>query len=374
MAGLFVGLISGTSMDGVDAALLDCSTMPPHIIATHAGAYPSGLRRQLDAALQLEDPLSADLSALDIAVGEGFALAANALLADAGISPGEVTAIGSHGQTIRHAPDATPPYSLQIGDPRTISRLTGIDVVADFRTADIEAGGQGAPLVPAFHASVFTDNTETRVILNIGGIANITILPAMASTQAVRGFDTGPGNTLMDVWAGRHLASRMDIDGRWSASGQVDTRLLSALLADPYFRRAPPKSTGREYFNAAWLDSHAEVGDCPAQDVQATLCELTACSIARAVLAYAGSARRVLVCGGGVHNLQLMSRLSAALRGLAVESTGDYGVDPDWVEAAAFAWLARQHLSARPGNIPGVTGARYPAVLGRLSRHSARAQ
>jgi anhydro-N-acetylmuramic acid kinase len=369
MAELYIGLISGTSMDGVDAALLDCARTQPEVIATHAGAYPDALRRDLDAALLLEDPRASRLTALDAAVGEAFAGAANALLAEAGIDAGAVTAIGSHGQTIRHAPNAPSPYSLQIGDPDIIRRHTGIDVVADFRTADIEAGGQGAPLVPAFHRAVFTDACESRVILNIGGIANITILPGADSAHAVHGFDTGPGNTLMDIWAARHLSTRMDTDGRWAAAGRVDAALLERLLADPYFRLAPPKSSGREYFNAAWLAAYLGGRDYSAQDVQATLCELTACSIARDIAAHAADARRVLVCGGGVHNPQLMRRLSTSLPGVIVESTATCGLDPDWVEAATFAWLAQQHLRARPGNIPEVTGAHQAVVLGRLFRH-----
>ncbi len=357
-------------MDGVDAALIDCtSSAQPQVIATHSGTYSSELRRQLDAALLLDDPQAANLEALDIAVGEAFANAANTLLAHTGIAPGAVIAIGSHGQTIRHAPDAPEPYSLQIGDPHTISRRTGIDVIYDFRKADIEDGGQGAPLVPAFHKAVFTHAHETRVVLNIGGIANITILPGADSGQAVRGFDTGPGNTLMDIWAGRHLAAHMDLDGRWAAGGHVDKELLEALLEDPYFRLPPPKSTGREYFNAEWLAAYTQQSATSAQDIQATLCELTARSIARDILAHAASARRVLVCGGGVHNRELMSRLDACLPGLAIESTAAHGLDPDWVEAATFAWLAHQYVTASPGNIPEVTGAHRAVVLGRLFRH-----
>lgn len=369
MAELFIGLISGTSMDGVDAALLDCASPHPELIATHAGSYSAELRRALDAALLLDDPRHAGLEALDIAVGEAFANAAAALLAKAGSAAGAVTAIGSHGQTIRHEPNAAAPYSLQIGDPRTISRRTGIDVVADFRTADIAAGGQGAPLVPAFHQAVFRDAREARVILNIGGIANVTILPPAQSDAAVRGFDTGPGNTLMDIWALRHLDTRMDVDGRWAATGQVDTTLLEKLLADPYFSLPPPKSTGREYFNAAWLAAVTAGHAASPQDIQATLCELTARSIARDIQTHAATARRVLVCGGGAHNPHLMQRLSACLPGVAVASSATAGMDPDWVEAATFAWLAQRHLHALPGNIPAVTGARAAVVLGRLFRH-----
>lgn len=369
MPELYIGLISGTSMDGVDAALLDCTLAEPRLLATHSGSYTPELRRELDAALLLEDPRTAALDALDVAVGEAFADAAGALLARAGVAPGAVTAIGSHGQTIHHAPDAVPPYSLQIGDPHTIGRRTGIDVVADFRTADIAAGGQGAPLVPAFHAAVFSTAREPRVVLNIGGIANITILPAPPGSEPVRGFDTGPGNTLMDVWAMQHLGQRMDAGGRWAAGGRIDTALLESLLADPYFRLAPPKSTGREYFNAGWLTAHLREHACSAQDVQATLCELTARSVAADIRAHAPATQRVLVCGGGAHNPRLMDRLAVALPGLSVESTAALGVDPDWVEAATFAWLAQRHLRAEPGNIPSVTGARAAVVLGRLFPH-----
>ncbi|MEZ5543519.1 MAG: anhydro-N-acetylmuramic acid kinase [Pseudomonadota bacterium] len=369
MAELFVGLISGTSMDGVDAALLDCGTPRPRLLATHAGSYSAELRRALDAALLLDDPHTGSLEALDIAVGEAFANAANALLAQAGVAPGDVIAIGSHGQTIRHEPNAPAPYSLQIGAPRTISQRTGIDVVADFRTADIAAGGQGAPLVPAFHQAAFSTTGETRVVLNIGGIANITVLPPSQSGQPVRGFDTGPGNTLMDIWATRHLGTRMDEGGRWAAGGQVDTALLEQLLADAYFSQPPPKSTGREYFNAAWLEAAGAASACSAQDVQATLCELTARSIATAIGNHAAAATRVLVCGGGVHNPLLLQRLAAALPGISVESTAAAGVDPDWVEALTFGWLAQRHLRGLPGNIPAVTGARAAVVLGRLFRH-----
>jgi anhydro-N-acetylmuramic acid kinase len=368
MPELYIGLISGTSMDGVDAALLDCTNDEPRLLATHAGRYSPALRRELDTALLLDDPRNTLPDSLDSAVGEAFAQAACTLLARSGVAHGMVTAIGSHGQTIRHAPDANPPYSLQIGDPHTIARRTGIDVVADFRTADMAAGGQGAPLVPAFHAAVFSDAHESRVVLNIGGIANITILPDAATGGPVRGFDTGPGNTLMDVWATRHLGQPMDSGGRWAAGGRVDVTLLETLLADPYFRLPPPKSTGREYFNADWLAARLGGHACSAQDVQATLCELTARSIASDIRMHAPATRRVLVCGGGAHNPVLMERLAAALPGVRVGSTALLGVDPDWVEAATFAWLAQRHLRGEPGNIPSVTGACAAVVLGRLFR------
>jgi anhydro-N-acetylmuramic acid kinase len=359
--------MSGTSMDGIDAALLDCSTGTPVIIATHASEYSPGLRQRLEAAIQLANPCNADLSDLDETLGDAFAAAVNDLLTTAHIDPGSVAAIGSHGQTIRHEPDAPEPYSLQIGNPQRISRLTGIDVVADFRSADIKAGGQGAPLVPAFHRAVFTDEYEARVIVNIGGIANVTILPAGTGGH-VTGFDTGPGNTLMDAWMRNHLEQAMDHDGRLAASGNIDHDLLASLLQDPWFSRPPPKSTGFEYFNLDWLQERNSNRDCSDEDMLATLCELTARSISEAIHAHAPATQRVLVCGGGARNPWLMQRLEFNLPGIPVSSTQDYGIDPDWVEAAAFAWLAKQYLDGKPGNIPEVTGASRSVVLGRLTR------
>ena len=367
MPELFIGLMSGTSMDGIDAALVDFSTRQPQLIARHGHPYPDELRQDLGRALTLPDPQSADLGPLDDAVGEIFAEAANALLAQAGVPAGTVTAIGSHGQTIHHAPEALQPYSLQIGNPARITLRTGIEVIADFRRADIEAGGQGAPLVPAFHKSVFAGRGEDRVILNIGGIANVTILPSDPA-QEVTGFDTGPGNTLMDEWAQHHLGTGMDLDGDWARQGEVDEPLLQGLLSDPWFGRLPPKSTGREHFNLSWLAASLQEHSARPADVQATLCELTACSIAGAVRQHAAGTRRLLVCGGGVHNSRLLERLSAALPALTVQSTVALGLDPDWVEAAAFAWLARRHLQGKAGNIPEVTGAAKAVVLGARFR------
>jgi anhydro-N-acetylmuramic acid kinase len=279
MAALFAGLMSGTSMDGIDAALLDLSSSHPVILATHSHPYPARLHEQLEAALALTEPLHADLTALNNEVGECFAAAANALLQKSCVDARTVIAIGSHGQTIRHEPDIATPYSLQIGNPTIIAARTGIDVVADFRRADIEAGGQGAPLAPAFHKAVFETSDENRVALNLGGIANITTLAADASV-AVTGFDTGPASTLMDYWVQQHLNTTMDNYGRWAAGGEVDKTLLNNMLADSYFSVAPPKSTGREYFNADWLNSFISASQTPAQSIQTTLCELSAKSIA----------------------------------------------------------------------------------------------
>jgi anhydro-N-acetylmuramic acid kinase len=369
MSELFIGLMSGTSMDGIDAALVDLTDDCVAMLASHSSKYSPELQQQLDNALQLQDPRAADLSETDKLVGEEFAAAAIELLGKTDIASAQVIAIGSHGQTIRHAPDAPEPYSLQLGSAAVISTITGIDTVADFRRADIVAGGQGAPLVPAFHAAEFTHDSEHRVVVNIGGIANITVLPAGGKGQ-VTGFDIGPGNTLMDNWIRRHHGKPFDEDGAWAAGGRPDTRLLAALLRDAYFQTSPPKSTGREYFNRAWLSSYLQGLSTEARDVQATLAELTAVVLADAIETHAPATQRVLVCGGGVHNAFLMRRLTENLPDIPVESTRALGLDPDWVEAVAFAWLAKQHLQGRPGNIPAVTGASKPVVLGRLFRHS----
>ena len=359
--------MSGTSMDGIDAVLVDFSAARLQLIAIHNHDYSSGTRALLESALQLPDPLTADLGETDHAVGQAFADATNVLLQQAGMQPDAVVAIGSHGQTIHHAPNALQPCSLQIGNPEIIARQTGIDVVADFRRADIEAGGQGAPLVPAFHRAVFADSREDRAILNIGGIANITILPADPAL-AVTGFDTGPGNTLMDQWTNRQLGTAMDLCGDWGRQGTVNQEILAQLMRDDYFGAPPPKSTGREYFNLAWLESVLNGHPADAADIQATLCELTAFSIADAITQYAKTTQRLLVCGGGIHNTLLMERLTAVLPGMVIESTMDYGIDPDWVEAVAFAWLARQNLLGKTGNLPEVTGAHHAVILGRQYR------
>ena len=365
MTDLYIGLMSGTSMDGIDAALVDFSSRHPRILATHNEPWPEAVHRQLVTALDLPEPRNANLAELDNEVGESFAHATNRLLDIAGTDPAGVQAIGSHGQTIRHEPNAEQPYSLQLGNPGVITTGTGIDVVADFRSADIKAGGQGAPLVPAFHKANFASASENRVVVNIGGIANITVLPCDPAI-AVTGFDTGPGNTLMDAWAQQQLNRAMDAGGNWAASGTCDQQLLGKLLADSYFSSAPPKSTGREYFNLDWLTEFLPADNIAAQDIQATLCRLTSRTIVDAIEQHAPNTARLLVCGGGIHNNCLMQQLRTELAGIPVESTAQYGIDPDWVEAAAFAWLAKQNIEARPGNLPEVTGANHPVMLGKL--------
>jgi anhydro-N-acetylmuramic acid kinase len=365
---LFLGLISGTSADGIDAALLRFDPVPT-LLAARTFAYPEDLRTRL-LALMHADSLPIDaFGELDAEVGEAFAAAAMALLANAGVAASTVAAIGSHGQTVRHRPFNLHPFTLQIGDPNRIAERTGIATVADFRRRDIAAGGQGAPLVCALHAALFASAGEARAILNLGGIANLTLLQ---DGQPVRGFDTGPANCLLDGWAQRHLGQSHDLGGEFAASGEANSELLDELLADGYFARPLPKSTGREHFHQDWLDQRLALhAGLPPADVQATLLELSACSIAAALAQHAPDTRRVIACGGGVHNRRLMQRLSECLPAqlgepCVLETTAAHGLDPDFVEATAFAWLARQTLAGLPGNCVEVTGACAPRVLGAV--------
>ena len=364
---LHIGLISGTSTDAVDAAIVDVNPDRVELIACHGEPIPESLGTALRSVI---DNQLIDRSAfwqLDVRVGELFARAAHTLLEKAGVEASKVRAIGSHGQTVFHAPDAEFPCTVQIGDPNVIAERTGITTVADLRRRDLAAGGQGAPLAPAFHAAVFRTADHDRVVVNIGGIGNLTLLPADDALPAL-GFDTGPGNTLMDVWAGRIRGVAMDAGGIWARSGQCHQRLLDLLRTEPYFALALPKSTGRELFNLSWLDGYlARLGeDVAAEDVQRTLCELTATTITEAIRKHAPDTREVLVCGGGVHNPLTMERLAEGLRPIDVQSTISIGFDPDWVEAAAFAWLAARTLDGLPGNLPAVTGATHPVILGGI--------
>lgn len=356
---LIVGVMSGTSLDGVDAVLADFSAGIPRLIGSHYRPYSDDLRQAL---LSLHHPGDNELhrgALLANALTEQYAIAVNALLA-ANPSPGKVAAIGCHGQTVRHRPEHA--YTIQLVNGALLAERTGITSVTDFRSRDIAAGGQGAPLVPAFHAACFRQIGISRVIVNIGGIANLTYLPTKGQ---ISGFDTGPGNLLMDAWVHRHRKENHDQDGRYAASGKVDTRLLDAMLADAYFHRPPPKSTGRDHFNMAWLESFAIESLAP-QDVQASLAELSAASIAVSVEKYCPNAEQVFVCGGGVHNTHLMSRIATRLPNRQLASTEVLGMHPDWVEALAFAWLARCTLKNISGNAPEVTGAKGSRVLGAI--------
>lgn len=360
--GLYLGLISGTSADGVDAALLRFEPIPTVVAATTL-AYPASLRTRLleltrpDAAVPLDV-----LGALDVEVGHAFADAALDLLARTGIGAAAVVAIGSHGQTIRHRPDGMHPFSWQIGDAAVIAERTGITTVADFRRADVAAGGQGAPLAPAFHAAVFA-TLAPCALLNLGGIANLTLL---AVDGGIRGFDTGPANCLMDAWVERHLGQARDEGGVWARSGRCDSGLLERLLDDPYFTRRGARSSGREHFHLAWLDSRLIESTLSAADVQATLLALSARTIADALRAEDPSVAAIYACGGGVHNPALMAAIAEAVAPAALQTTAAAGLDPDFVEAALFAWLARERLAGRPGNRVDVTAARGPRVLGAV--------
>ncbi|MGC1549982.1 MAG: anhydro-N-acetylmuramic acid kinase [Rhodanobacter sp.] len=363
-AALYLGLISGTSADGIDVALVRFEHGAPHLVAALTHPWPPALRDRILAVAQDETQLNLDLyGRLDVAIGACFADATLHLLEQSNTSASAVRAIGSHGQTLRHRPVGEHPFTLQVGDPSVIAERCGIDVIADFRRADVAAGGQGAPLLPVVHAMLLGRSGHTRVVLNLGGIANITVLAADGS---VLGFDTGPANGLLDAWCMRHLGEPFDRDGAFAASGNIDQTLLHALLADPYFALPPPKSTGREHFHLAWLEAQPHVAALPPADVQATLLELTARSVADAILTHADDASDILVCGGGVHNGVLMRRISDLLAPRDVLSTAKFGIDPDYLEATAFAWLARQRLLGLPGNLPAVTGARGPRQLGAI--------
>jgi len=363
MARFFLGLISGTSVDAIDAALLDFDGERPCLQAFSSTPYPPALRNTVLGLSQAEATIDLDaFGALDTAIGETFAAAALALLADAGIAADEVIAIGSHGQTLRHRPRPPHCFSLQVGCPHVIAERTGCTVVADFRRRDVAAGGEGAPLMPAFHAAVLGTPGETRAVLNLGGIGNLSLL---APGRPVRGFDTGPANGLLDAWCLRHTGATYDHEGAWAAGGRILPALLAACLAEPWLALPPPRSSGRDQFHLGWLAARLD-GTEPARDVQATLLEFSARSIARALRTQQPDTRRLIACGGGVHNRALMGRLAALLPELRVESSAAHGLDPDAVEAAGFAWLARQSLAGQPGNCPEVTGAAGPRVLGAI--------
>jgi anhydro-N-acetylmuramic acid kinase len=356
---IYIGLMSGTSVDGVDAAIADFGSAPPRPLAAAYVAFPAELRNEL-IGLQHAGENETHRAALAAnALMDCCAEAVGAVLARAHLAAQAVAAVGVHGQTIRHRPELA--YSVQLANPARLAERTGITVVADFRSRDIAAGGQGAPLVPAFHAVMFGGAGTHRAVVNVGGIANITDIPAGG---AARGFDTGPGNILLDAWCERHLGQSFDRDGAWAAGGQVIPRLLAKLEADPYFALAPPKSTGRDYFNLSWLERHLEAAYAAA-DVQRTLAALTARTIAAAARTFGGAAE-FLICGGGANNRLLMREIEAALAPQRVASTAEYGVPVTEVEALAFAWLAREALARRPGNLPAVTGASGPRVLGAI--------
>jgi len=360
----YVGLISGTSIDGVDCALIDCAQNRPQLLASFSQPIPATLKNKI---LQLcaDKAISLDfLGQVDVEIGRLFALAVNELLAQEKLTAESIRAIGSHGQTVFHQPDGEFPFSMQIGDANAIAELTGITTVADFRRRDMAAGGQGAPLAPLLHQCCFADAEKSRVILNIGGISNPTVLASGAPCIA---FDSGPGNVLMDYWINRNQQKPYDQAGTWAASGKVNTALLQLFLTETYFSLSPPKSTGRELFNGDWLQQKLDQLAEPieAVDVQATLLELTASSICQAIK-NTGSADELYVCGGGAHNAALMQRLQELLADCAVASTAQLGIDPDWVEATAFAWLAKQTMDGTAIDTQHITGAKRAVILGGI--------
>ncbi len=365
---LYLGLMSGTSMDAIDAALVDVGTPGLQVVATGVTPLEATLKRRLLRLIEHPDESQLDeIGQLDVEVGRAFAAGALALLRSAGVGAGQVAAIGSHGQTVRHRPDAPTPFTWQIGDPNTIAELTGITVVGDLRRRDVAAGGQGAPLVPVFHDQVFRSAAEDRIIVNVGGIANLTVL---CRDRPLIGFDTGPGNRLLDAWIHTHRGLDYDAGGAWAASGRIDAPLLARLLAEPYLGQPAPKSTGRELFNDAWLRARLGAASPAPADVQATLLEFTAQSIARQARAEAPSAA-VYLCGGGAHNAALREALSRLLAPNPVATTARLGLDPDFVEAAAFAWFAHRTLEGRTSSLAAVTGARGARVLGGIYRAGA---
>jgi anhydro-N-acetylmuramic acid kinase len=378
---LFIGLMSGTSLDGVDGVLADWSGPQPQVLAHRHQAFNAGWRAEL---LALNTAGHNELHRAALAgneVSRRYAEVVQHLLQATGLAAQDVSAIGAHGQTVRHQPQAFDGtgYTVQLINGALLAELTGIGTVCDLRSRDVAAAGQGAPLVPAFHAGLFGHAGQHVAVLNIGGIANLTLLPGDGS---VTGFDCGPGNALMDGWCERHTGQAFDEGGRWAATGRVDDGLLQRMLQEPFFAQAPPKSTGRDLLHLSWLEQalrseqreraelarRADLSDRSAawapQDVQATLAELTACCAAAELRRHAPQTTRLLVCGGGAFNQHLMERLTQQLPGVAVTSTAAHGVPPDQVEALAFAWLARAHVQRLPGNLPAVTGARGPRMLG----------
>lgn len=378
---LFIGLMSGTSLDGVDVALVAFQEEQPQLLHTHFLAYPATLRA---AVLALQHPTVNELeetALISNALAKLYALAIEQLLTKARLMPSDITAVACHGQTIRHRPGYSDGigFTLQIGNAALLAELCQITVVSDFRSRDLAAGGQGAPLVPAFHQAVFADKQLNRAIINIGGIANITYLAATESLTAgphnsVLGFDSGPGNMLLDAWIKQHLNKDYDANGDWASSGQTLPALLTDLMSDPFFALAPPKSTGRDLFNLAWLEKHSlnfsrKNGAMRPQDVAHTLVDLSALSIHAALQAHCQQVDEVYLCGGGAHNQLLVKKLQSLLGAIPCKPSDNLGIGVDWVEAMAFAWLAKQCLAKKTANLAAVTGATGPRILGAIYQH-----
>ena len=362
---LYIGMISGTSRDGVDAVLVDFEEQRPDLLMARCVPYPTALRAEIDLVIDAgERPAPGSTRTLDRQLGHFFARIANDLVRDAGLETHDIRALGSHGQTVWHEPGGQRPVSLQLGNGFVIANVTRIPTVTDFRAADVAAGGQGAPLAPLLHRELFASDEEKRAVLNLGGISNLTLLNP---GEPVRGFDCGPANCLLDLWIRRHEGADFDDGGSWAAGGDLHGQLLGRLLSDPYFAAPPPKSTGLELFNAAWLDQHLQGVTARPRDVQRTLVELSVQTISDA-LHLAGGTGQLLVCGGGVHNRFLMARLSDQLGDITVRPSQALGIHPDWVEATLFAWLARERIHQRSIDTGSITGAREAILLGEINQ------
>ncbi len=365
MSELYIGVMSGTSLDGADVVLVGLDQTDCVVHAARTTPFPKQLGSRLGALVSKPESSLEDLGTLDVAMGEFFAECVRQLLHDSEKEFADINAIGFSGHTIFHKPEPPEPFTTQLGDPNVIAARTGIDTITDFRRSDIAHGGQGAPLTPTFHEWRFAAPDEARVVLNLGGVANITVL---SPERPLTGYDTGPANSLMDAWCRRSWNERYDAEGRRARRGSVAADFLAQCLSDPYFQRQPPKSTGFEYFNMSWVDDkleHAKEGASD-QDVLTTLTELTAVTVSDAVRASAADCRRLILCGGGTFNTFLVERLETHLADCRVEFSTAHGIGPEWVEAVAFAWLARQRLTGQSGNAPSVTGARQTSVLGGL--------
>lgn len=361
----YIGLMSGTSVDAIDAVLIDFAQSNTHIVSSYSQPISASLRSDINSLIAtLQQPK--EFESLDRQFVEASCNAVAQLLMQSPIDAKQVTAIGSHGQTVFHDPNGIPAISIQIGDAQIIADCTGVTTVGNFRQADIDAGGQGAPIACAYHAEVLQSSIEERVILNLGGIANITKLPK-DNDEPLIGFDTGPANTLMDVWAQKHLGTPFDQDGNWAQSGKVNSQLLRQMLEDNYFTSLPPKSTGRERFNLEWIQHQLDTFDSidSPEDIQATLLALTTFSIADSINTWCPQSKKVLICGGGSENKFLVTQLEKTLDKTTLEQTNEHGVPSKWMEAMAFAWLAKLNLENKPGNIPSVTGADKPVILGK---------
>ena len=362
---IFIGLMSGTSLDGIDIAIVDFDSKPPKVLLSETHPYTTAIKSRI-RKITLDKAASIDsLCQLDIELGHAYAAVVNQSLEKAGLNCAQIQAIGNHGQTIRHCPDATFPYTLQSGDPNTLAIETGITTIADFRGIDIALGGQGAPLAPAFHQFIFSSPTTDRAIINIGGIANVTYLPSNP-TEQIMGFDTGPGNTLSDYWIDLHKNLAYDDAGQWAKSGSVINELLIEMTErESFFKLAAPKSTGTDYFNSSWLSAFSVDNYAP-NDIQATLLELTALSIADSISGLPNFPAECFICGGGARNIYLIERIQKLIPKSLVQTTEQLDIDPDYVEAIAFAWLAKRRVDGESGNIPSSTHASRQGILGGI--------